>query len=415
MFHPLPLAIGLRYVRSRKRSYFVSFITWISLSGLALGVAALITILSIMNGFEDELRGRLVSLAAHATVTADKTKTAPADWSAIVGRIREQPNVTGAAPYVEVEALLGSGSELQGAVLRGIDPAVEVTVSTIAVNLIEGSLAALKPGSDRLILGRGLAYQLGAGVGDSVTVMIPTANAAGEVTPRIRQFTVGGIFEAGLQDHDSVLALASLKDVEALRGSGGITGVRVRFSDLMRAPQLGAALRRTLGSGFKVSDWTEQNAAYFRAVNIEKTMMALIMLLIVAVAAFNIVASLVMVVTDKRTDIAMLRTLGLTPREVLAVFVTQGTAIGWIGTSLGVALGVLLAYRVDVVAPWLERTFHFQIMDASVYYITRIPSDPHVADIALIAVAAFALTLLATVYPALRAAATQPAEALRYE
>jgi len=413
MFHPLPLAIGLRYVRSRKRSYFVSFITWISLAGLALGVAALITILSIMNGFEDELRSRLVSLAAHATVTADDG--ARVDWPAVVERIREIPQVTGAAPYDEVEAMLGNGPELEGAILRGIDPGVEVTVSTIAQDIIEGSLKSLAPGADRVILGRGLAYQLGVGVGEPVTVMIPTADASGEVTPRIRQFTVGGIFEAGLQDHDSVLALAAIADVAALRGSTRITGVRVKFADLMRAPELGAVLARTLGPGFKVSDWTQQNAAYFRAVNIEKTMMALIMLLIVAVAAFNIVASLVMVVTDKRTDIAMLRTLGLTPRAVLGVFVTQGTAIGWIGTGLGVALGALLAYHVDVVAPWLERTFHFQIMDADVYYITRIPSDPHFADILLVAVAAFALTLLATVYPALRAARTQPAEALRYE
>jgi lipoprotein-releasing system permease protein len=413
MFHPLPLAIGLRYVRSRKRSYFVSFITWASLAGLCLGVAALITILSIMNGFELELRARLVSVAAHATLTGDPA--ALADWRSVVDRTRRLPEVEGAAPYVEVEAMLGNDSDLQPGVLRGIDPGAEVTVSTIAADMIDGSLAALTPGSDQIILGRGLAGQLGVMVGEPVTVMIPTASAAGEVTPRIRQFTVGGIFEAGVQDHDSVLALAHIDDVKALRGRDDITGIRVRFTDLMRAPLLSPRIAQALGGRFKVTDWTEQNAAYFRAVRIEKLMMGLMMLLIVAVAAFNIVASLVMVVTDKRTDIAMLRTLGLTPREVLGVFVTQGTVIGWMGTGLGVMLGTLLAYNVGDVAAWLQRTFGFQIMDADVYYITRIPTDPHVVDIVGIALAAFALALLATVYPALRAARTQPAEALRYE
>ena len=413
MFHPLPLAIGLRYVRSRKRSYFVSFITWASLAGLCLGVAALITILSIMNGFELELRARLVSVAAHATLTGDAA--ALADWRAAVERTRRLAEVEGAAPYVELEAMLGNDSDLEPGVLRGIDPALELTVSTIAADMIEGSLSALTPGSDQIILGRGLAGQLGVVVGEPVTVMIPTSSAAGEVTPRIRQFTVGGIFEAGVQDHDSVLALAHIEDVKALRGRADITGIRVKFSDLMRAPILSPRIAAALGGSFKVTDWTQQNAAYFRAVRIEKLMMGLMMLLIVAVAAFNIVASLVMVVTDKRTDIAMLRTLGLTPRQVLAVFVTQGTVIGWLGTGLGVALGTLLAYNAGAVAAWLQRTFGFQIMDADVYYITRIPTDPHVADIIGIAIAAFALALIATVYPALRAARTQPAEALRYE
>ncbi|HZF15645.1 MAG TPA: lipoprotein-releasing ABC transporter permease subunit [Steroidobacteraceae bacterium] len=413
MFYPLPLAIGLRYVRSRKRSYFVSFITWSSLAGLALGVAALITMLSIMNGFEAELRSRLVSLAAHASVTAEGL--GPDEWPSVVNRVRAIPEVIGAAPYVEAEAMLGNDTQLEPAILRGIDPARETSVSTIARTLLDGSLASLAPGSDAVVLGRGLAAELGVGVGDRVTVMIPTADEAGEVTPRIRQFTVGGVFEAGLQDHDSVLALAHIDDVAALRGTRDLTGVRVKYTDLMRAPQSSARVAGVLGARFKVTDWTEQNAAYFRAVNIEKTMMALIMLLIVAVAAFNIVASLVMVVTDKRTDIAMLRTLGLTPREVLQVFLTQGTVIGWLGTAIGVALGTLLAYNVGSVVEWLQRAFRFQIMDAEVYYITRIPSDPHVFDIAWIAAAAFALTLLATIYPALRAARTQPAEALRYE
>jgi lipoprotein-releasing system permease protein len=413
MFYPLPLAIGLRYVRSRKRSYFVSFITWTSLAGLALGVLSLITMLSIMNGFEGELRARLVSLSAHANITADGVQ--PTEWTALAARVRRLPEVVGAAPYVEVEAMLGYDTDLEPAILRGIDPALEKSVSTIEGTIVEGSLANLVAGSDEIVLGQGLAAQLGVNLGDRVTVMIPTANEDGDVTPRIRQFVVGGVFEAGVQDHDSVLALAHLADVSALRERSDLSGIRVKYRDLMRAPVVSARVANALGERFAVTDWTQQNAAYFRAVTIEKTMMALIMLLIVAVAAFNIVASLVMVVTDKRTDIAMLRTLGLTPRQVLQVFLTQGTVIGWLGTAIGVALGTLLAYNVGAVTEWLQRTFRFQIMDADVYYITRIPSDPHVFDIVLIAVAAFALTLLATVYPALRAARTQPAEALRYE
>ena len=267
------------------------------------------------------------------------------------------------------------------------------------------------------MLGRVLAYQLSLSAGDSVTVMVPVANpVTGELSPRIQRFTVSGLFEVGLQDHDSILALVNLDDALALQGQGSSpTGIRLRFADVFAAPRLAPEIGKSLGGNFSVSDWTQENASYFRAIRIEKTMMTLILLLIVAVAAFNIVATLVMVVTDKRTDIAILRTLGMRPRAVVGVFFTQGVVIGWLGTALGVLAGVLLALNVATVAPWLEHTFGFQIMDSDVYYITQIPSDLQITDVVVIGTIAFALTVLATLYPARRAALTEPAEALRYE
>jgi lipoprotein-releasing system permease protein len=283
----------------------------------------------------------------------------------------------------------------------------------------EGALTDLAPGSDRVILGRALAVEVGAAVGDTVTLLIPRGNEqTGEIAPRIRNFIVSGIFEVGLQDHDSVLALVHLDDARAFEGvmdSKALTGLRLKFADPLRAPEYAAHLATIAGADFRVRDWTVENAAYFRAIRIEKMMMTLIMLLIVAVAAFNIVAMLVMVVRAKRTDIAILRTLGLKPANVLGIFITQGLVIGWTGTVLGIFWGLLSAYNVGRIVPWLEQTLRFQIMDADVYYITRIPSEPHALDVVVIAVAAFLLTLLATLYPALRAARTQPAEALRYE
>jgi lipoprotein-releasing system permease protein len=261
-----------------------------------------------------------------------------------------------------------------------------------------------------------LAYQLSVGVGDSVTVMIPVGGASGtELSPRIQRFTVAGIFEVGLQDHDSLLTLVNLQDAQALRGSQRVSGLRLRFVDVFAAPRLAAETAAALGGGFRVRDWTQENASYFRAIRIEKTMMTLILLLIVAVAAFNIVATLVMVVTDKRTDIAILRTIGARPRTIVGVFMTQGVVIGWLGTALGIVLGVTIGLNVATLAPFLERTFGFQIMDADVYYITRIPSDVQSDDVLLIGTVAFLLTVLATIYPAMRAARTEPAEALRYE
>ncbi|MCU0976865.1 MAG: lipoprotein-releasing ABC transporter permease subunit [Steroidobacteraceae bacterium] len=412
MLTPLPLGIGLRYVRSRRQSYFVSFITWVSLAGVCLGVAALITILSVMNGLEGELRQRLLALSAHATyggVGAD-----PAALEALAARLRAEPEVVAAAPFIEVEGLASSGPYLAPTRLRGIDVAAETAVGEIAKVMVSGSLGALAPGSNRVVLGRILAADLGVGVGDRITVLLPRTEAGGALEPQIGAFEVAGLFEAGLADHDASLALAALADVAAFAGPEAPAGVHARFSDVVAAPALSRAVAGRL-PGVTVRDWTEDHAAYFQAIRLEKLMMTVMLLLIVAVAAFNIVASLVMVVSEKRKDIAILRTLGLGRGSVSAIFLTQGTLIGWVGTAAGIALGLVLAYNAGAIAAAVEQFFGFHVFDPSVYYISSIPSEVRGGDVAVVAVAAFILTLAAAVYPALRASHTQPAEALRYE
>jgi lipoprotein-releasing system permease protein len=414
MFQPLPVFVGLRYSLAREHSFFVSFITWVSLLGVAVGVAALITVISVMNGFESELRERLLSLSAHATLTLGGE--AIPDWRARIGQLQGSPGLTGAAPYLDTDGMLSKQSSMSGAIVRGIEPEWETQVSPIADAMREGKLTDLKPGLNRIILGRMLAYQLQVGPGDSVVVMIPgNSTAGGGFTPRLQQFEVVGTFEVGLQEHDSVLALINLSDAEALRGLSGPSGIRLKFDDVLKAPDLARVAAARLSPTMQVRDWTQENEAYFRAIRIEKTTTGTILMLIVAVAVFNIVATLVMVVNDKRTDIAILRTLGLSPRGVLAVFMTQGVLIGWVGTALGVALGLALALNVDVIVPFLESTFGFHIMDPDVFYQSGIPSEVHPPDVVRIASAALILTFIATVYPALRAAQTQPAVALRYE
>lgn len=413
MFRPLPLGIGLRYVRSRRQSFFVSFITWVSLLGVALGVAALITVLSVMNGFEGELRTRLLALSAHVTVT-DPTH-ASHDWSRLATLARDVPGVAGAAPFVEVEGLLANGGQLAPARVRGVDADAEAQVASLAPAMQSGSLDDLKPGSARVLLGRVLAMNLGASPGDRITLLLPRTGAGGGLEPEVASLEVAGVFEVGLSDHDSVLAFMNRADLSRLAGAAAPAGIRLRLDDPFAAPVLGKVVLAALEPGLVATDWSEEHAAYFRAIRLEKTMMTLILLLIVAVAAFNIVASLVMVVAEKRTDIAILRTLGLSPRGVVGIFMTQGTVIGWGGTALGVVLGLLLATNVGSIVPALEQWFGFQIFAADVYYITEIPSEPHVVDVVMVALASLTVTLLATVYPALRAARTEPAEALRYE
>jgi lipoprotein-releasing system permease protein len=418
MFQPVPVFVGLRYSLAREHGFFVSFITWVSLVGVALGVAALITVLSVMNGLESELRTRLLSLTAHAALNAAGAPIR--DWRTRIHQLQGSPGLEGAAPFLDTDAMLSRTPSMSGAIVRGIDPKLETQVSSIADSMREGKLSDLEPGTNRIILGRMLAYQLQAAVGDQVTVMIPgngaSANGASDsIVPRLRDFEVVGIFEVGLQEHDSVLALINLQDAEALRGLDGPSGLRLKFHDVLKAPQLARSAAARLAPGLQVRDWTEDNEAYFRAIRIEKTMMGLILMLIVAVAVFNIVAALVMVVNDKRTDIAILRTLGLSPRGVVAVFMTQGVLIGWIGTAVGVALGLALACNVDVIVPFLEQSLGFHFMDPDVYYISGLPSEVHPGDIVRIAAAALILTFVATVYPALQAARTRPAEALRYE
>jgi lipoprotein-releasing system permease protein len=419
MFQPIPVFVGLRYSLAREHSFFVSFITWVSLLGVAVGVWALIVVLSVMNGFETELRTRLLSVSAHAVLT-EVDGNPLLDWQETLAELHGAAGLVGAAPYLDTDAMLSRGQDMSGAIVRGIDPALESEVSAIGDSMREGKLADLTPGSNRIVLGLTLAYELQVGVGDAVTVMIPSggehaANGDAELVPRLREFQVAGIFEIGLQDHDGVLALINLKDAENLRGLAGPTGIRLKFDDVLAAPELARAAAARLPAGFRVRDWTQENEAYFHAIRIEKSMTGLLLMLIVAVAVFNIVATLVMVVNDKRTDIAILRTLGLGPRGVLGIFMTQGLLIGWLGTALGVGVGLATALNVDVIVPFIENTFGFHIFDPDVYYISGIPSETHARDVVVIAIAALTLTFLATVYPSLRAARTEPAEALRYE
>ncbi|TLZ40800.1 MAG: lipoprotein-releasing ABC transporter permease subunit [Gammaproteobacteria bacterium] len=423
MFHPLPLYVGLRYVRARSHSFFVSFITWASLLGVGVGVAALIVILSVMNGFETELRDRLLSLGAQVRVTEAAAASGgaararpPPDWHSAMRRVRGAAGVVGVAPYAELQALAVRQPEMWPVVLRGIDPQAPDSVRELAHAITQGALAQLTAGSGRIIVGAVIAERLGLTAGDSLTMLIPTVGADGTPAPKLREFSVAGVFEVGLQDHDATLVFAHLDDVRALAPSGTVSeGLRVRVQDVLEAPAVAARLRARLPGGLEVSDWTQDNANYFRAIRIEKTMMSLILLLIVAVAAFNIVAMLVMVVTDKRTDIAIMRTFGAAPARVMGIFITQGLVIGWLGVALGVGLGLELALHVETIVPFLERTFRFQILDADVYYITAIPAEVHWGNVVVIAALALALTALATVYPAVRAARTAPAEALRYE
>jgi lipoprotein-releasing system permease protein len=414
MFHPLPLFIGLRYVRTRRQGFFVSFISWVSMLGVCVGVAALITIISVMNGFEGELRNRLVALTAHATLAGPPALMQ--DWESVAARARTVPGTVGVAPYADVQAMIGRAGRLQPVLLHGLEPAAEAGVSDVERHMVQGSLADLVPGERRIILGGVVAWQLGAVVGDEITVMVPgreLIRSGGR--PRLQTFTVAGMFEVGLKEHDSGLALVALEDAEALAGSSVPGGLRLRFDEVMSAPARAAAVAAAVGDGATVRDWTQEHAAYFRAIRIEKTMMSLILLLVVAVAAFNIVAALVMVVNEKRSDIAILRTLGLARGGVVGVFFTQGIVIGAIGTLLGLALGLALAFNVGAIVPVLEQLFGFHVMDPTVYYITEIPSEVRAGQVATIGIVAFVLTVLATIYPALRGAATEPAEALRYE
>jgi lipoprotein-releasing system permease protein len=420
MFHPLSLFVGLRYVRARSHKFFVSFITWTSLAGVCVGVAALIVILSVMNGFEGDLRQRLLALDSDARVVPVQTQGAaapgPQEWRRAARAIRASPGVAGVAPYAQIQALAVRTPEMLPVELRGIDPRAEPSVTRLSGAIKEGRLSDLTAGSDKVILGQVIAEELGLAPGDSLTLLIPTVSAGGVPTPKLRQFKVAGVFEVGLSDSDASLVFANIADVRALGPSARADqGLRVRYRDALDAPAVSAVLRTRVPQGFRVIDWTQDNSDYFHAVRIEKTMMSLILLLIVAVAAFNIVAMLVMVVTDKRTDIAILRTFGASPRRVMGVFLTQGLVIGWLGVALGVALGLALAFNVGTIVPFLQNTFGFQIFSSSVYYITTVPSVVKWSNVVTISIAALLLTAAATVYPAVRAARTAPAEALRYE
>jgi lipoprotein-releasing system permease protein len=421
MFHPVPVYVGLRYVVSRHRGFFVSFISWISMLGICVGVAALITIISVMNGLERETRSRLLSLASHATISA--TPERMRDWEPLAERIRRQPDVQGVAPYLDLQGMIGRGEDLRAALIRGIEPQLEPQVSEIGAHMNVGQLDDLQPGERHIVLGAGLAYALDARIGDEITVLVPVAGKAGEgaiagidLQPRIQTFTVSGVFEVGTQEHDNLLAFVSLQDAAAIIGNGGVPGgLRLKFADIFAAPVRVKQIAASLGGSLQTSDWSIENASFFRAVGIEKTMMTLILMLIVAVAAFNIVAALVMVVNEKRTDIAILRTVGITPHAIVGVFMTQGVIIGWFGALLGLALGLTLALNVGTIVPFLEGITGMHVFDPTVFVISQVPSEVHWPQVAGITVTALVLTVLATIYPAVRGAATEPAEALRYE
>ena len=414
MINAAELFVGLRYLRARQKTRFVSFISAISLAGIALGVAALIVILSVMNGFEGELRTRLLSMTAHGYVTGEDGLLA--DWRQVRDEVVGDPGVPAAAPIIEIEGMVRTGRSLTGVMLHGILPKAEADLSGRSVEFVEGDLDVLVPGDRSIILGRFLAVDLGARIGDGVVLLIPRPAGDGTLTPVLERFVVRGVFEAGVQDHDASLALVHIEDAARLISIGdNVTAIRFLADDVMRAPAVSASLATTLGEGFRTSDWTIENASYFRAIRLEKMMMSLLLSLIIGVAAFNIVASLVMVVTDKTTDIAILRTLGMGPSDVVRVFFIQGAVIGWFGVFVGVLAGIVLAINVPVVVPFLEQTLGFQIMPGDVYYVTAIPSILEIEDVVIISVAAFLLTSLATLYPARRAALVNPALALRYE
>jgi len=413
------LLIGLRYTRAQPRegasNRFISFIALTSMLGLALGVAALIVVLSVMNGFQKELRERILGVVSHVQISSESGELA--DWTNVVQGAARHPRVKAAAPYVQAQGMLTFDGQVRGVMVRGILPDAEDKVADFGRHMKAGKLTQLVPGGFGIVLGSELARALRARAGDKVILLAPQGLVTpAAILPRIKQFHVVGIFEAGMFEFDSGLALIHMSDAQLLyRMDDRVSGVRLKVDDLFAAPQIGRELLRFLPMDAGVSDWTRSHANFFRAVEIEKRMMFLILLLIVAVAAFNIVSTLVMAVTDKRADIAILRTLGASPRSIMAIFIVQGTLIGAVGLAAGVAGGIALALNIDIVVPALEHLLGMQFLAKDVYYISELPSDLHWSDVGTISVVSFVLTLLATLYPSWRASRTQPAEALRYE
>jgi len=417
MFQPFELFVGLRYTRAKRRNHFISFISLISIVGIFLGVTALITVTSVMNGFEQEMTERIVGASSHATVTALGEPLA--DWEPVAALAGENPEVTGAAPYVEGQAMLVYGQRSTGALIRGVLPETEGAVSELGERLERGGRLeeALLPGEFGVLLGADLAAHLGAVSGDRVMLITPEASVTPlGFAPRVKRFVVTGVFRFGMYQFDRNLAVVHAADAAALfrLGKGGFSGLRLKLSDTTRAPIVARELGDLLGFDYFVSDWTRQNANYFAAVRMEKTMMFIILSMIVAVAAFNIVSTLVMLVQDKQGDIAILRTQGASPASVLGIFVVQGTLIGVLGTVAGLLGGVMLASNIDVVVPFVER-FTGPVLNPEVYYIDEMPSDLRWSDVIKVGIMSFALAVLATLYPAWRASRTDPASALAYE
>ena len=412
---PYELLIGLRYTRAKRRNHFISFISMTSMAGIALGIMALIVVLSVMNGFQEELRTRILGVASHMEISGAEGKLA--DWPGLAREVVRHPEVRGTAPFINAQALLAAGSETKGSLVRGLLPEEEGKVAEFANHMLVGELRDLKPGAFGIVLGADLARALGVMSGDKVAVIAPqgVVTPAG-MLPRIKQFTVVGIFRMGMYEYDAGLALMHLQDAQKLYRMGDqVSGLRVKLGDMDRAPWVLRELAKTLHGDYYLTDWTMSHANFFQAVQIEKRMMFIILTLIVAVAAFNIVSTLVMAVTDKQADIAILRTLGASPRSIMLVFMVQGSLIGVIGTLLGLASGVLLAINVETVVPWIERAVGMDLFPADVYYISELPSKLNWGDVWTISGVALVLAFLATLYPSWRAANVQPAEALRYE
>jgi lipoprotein-releasing system permease protein len=412
---PYELFIGLRYTRAKRRNHFISFISLVSILGVALGVAALIVVLSVMNGFQKEIQARILGVTPHLQVYSENGQIP--DWKPVLDTVSKYPGIKAAAPFVNGQGMLALGNNVQGVMIRGIDPDAENHLIGLASKIKQGRLSSLQPGKFDIVLGVDLARALGVQIGDKILLITPQ----GQITPagmlpRLKQFNVSGIFEIGMAPYDSSLALINLNDAQKLYRMGdNVSGISARLHNLDLAPQVATALDSKLPPDLYATDWTRQNANYFRAVRMEKKMMFIILSLIVAVAAFNIVSTLVMVVTDKQADIAILRTLGAAPISIMKIFMVQGVVIGLVGTALGVIAGISIALNIGTIVPFIEHLFGVHFLSKDVYYISELPSDLHMTDVYTIAYFSFLLSLLATLYPSWRASRTQPAEALRYE
>ncbi len=415
MYKPLELFVGLRYTRAKRRNHFISFISFISIAGIALGVTALITVLSVMNGFEKELRERILGVASHMMVMGGNQGLD--DWQRLPPLLEIYPQIKGMAPYVHAEGMLTAGAGVSGSIIRGILPDEEPKVSTLDQSMVVGDMTSLVAGEFNIILGSELARRLGVRMGEKVTLVTPQASVTPVgIMPRLKRFTVTGVFEAGMFEYDSALGLIHLDDAARLfLRPGQVSGLRLKLDDMFEAPYLTHTMVKELPQGYVVTDWTRQHVNFFRAVKTEKMVMFVILTLIVAVAAFNIVSTLVMVVTDKKADIAILRTLGASPGSIMCIFIVQGVVIGTFGTLLGIVGGMALASNIDVIVPAIEQLLGQKFLSPDVYYISELPSEMLPSDIIKISVVAFVLSILATIYPAWQASRTQPAEALRYE
>ena len=414
MFRPLSVFIGSRYTRAKRRNHYISFISLTSLIGLSLGVLAMILVLSVMNGFQREMSARILGMVPHATIDGVQPLD---DWQALAQRLRTHPEVQAAAPLTQLEGMLSFKGSMQPIQDSGIEPQVEGDVSIVTSRMVAGSLDDLRPGEFGVIIGMITARRFGLSVGDKLTLIVPEVSATpGGITPRMQRLNVVGVFKVGA-DLDGSLALIHRADAAQIRRwqPEQVQGVRVKLDDLYRAPQVAGQLLAQLGEGYRAEDWSHTQGSLFSAMKMEKTMIGVLLMLIVAVAAFNIIATLIMVVADKRADIAILRTLGATPRQIMAIFMVQGSLIGISGTLIGIVLGVLGALNVSELVGWLERVTGQHIFSSDVYFISTLPSELRWEDVAIVAVSALSLSFLATLYPAWRAAQTQPAEALRYE